>query len=115
MVNDAARILRTTQKRSKGAVGYQGFRLATIKSVEPLKMLIDDISCEFTADDVFVNAQMVDFTHTGKVEGNSGDRYISMNNASITLKSIFQNDDRVAVASVGVNKFLIICKVVSWK
>ena len=115
MVNDAARILKTVQKRGKGAVGYQGMRLATIKSVEPLKMLIDDISCEFTADDVLVNAQMVDFTHTGKIEGSTGDRYISMNNASITLKSVFQTDDRVAVASVGVNKFLIICKVVNWK
>ena len=39
MVNDAARILKTVQKRGKGAVGYQGMRLATIKSVEPLKML----------------------------------------------------------------------------
>lgn len=144
MLSDAARILQVAGKRGKNMAGYQGLRLGTILSVAPFKMAIDDIDCEFLADDVLVNAQMLEFIHTGEViskqstlngtmdlsgsgtiDGNS--RGISIDNAdvgikgqssliqaTITLKSIFKNGDRVAVAAVGMNKFLILCKVVSW-
>lgn len=145
MLSDAARILKVAGRKGKQAVGYQGLRLATIQSVEPFKMVIDDVGCEFLAEDVLVNAQMLDFTYqgtltaeqaeikgqinisgSGSVGGYGGS--VSINNASSTmngnintqnlsvvLKKVFKANDRVAVASVGVNKFLIICKAVMWQ
>jgi len=145
MLSDAARILKVAGRKGKQAVGYQGLRLATIQSVEPFKMVIDDVGCEFLAEDVLVNAQMLDYTYqgtltaeqaeikgqinisgSGSVGGYGGSVSISnasstMNgnintqNLSVVLKKVFKANDRVAVASVGVNKFLIICKAVMWQ
>lgn len=106
MLSDAARILKVAGRKGKQAVGYQGLRLATIQSVEPFKMVIDDVGCDFLAEDVLVNAQMLDFTYQGT---------INTQNLSVVLKKVFKVNDRVAVASVGVNKFLIICKAVMWQ
>lgn len=123
MLSDAARILKVAGRKGKEAVGYQGLRLATIESVKPFKMVIDDIACEFLADDVLVNAQMLGFAYKGTVtsgqalingyDGASGD--ITISDISLNLSSIFKEKDRVAVASVGINKYLIVCKAVVWQ
>lgn len=123
MLSDAARILKAAGRKGKQAVGYQGLRLATISSIQPFKMIIDDIDCEFLAEDVLVNAQMLNFAYSGKVtsgqtqisgyNGVSGN--IGISDMSITLNGIFKENDRVAVASVGINKYLIVCKAVVWQ
>lgn len=123
MLSDAARILKVAGRKGKQAVGYQGLRLATILSANPFKMVIDDIDCEFLSDDVLVNAQMLDFTYKGSVisgqaqisgyNGASGN--IGISDMSLKLNNIFKANDRVAVTAVGINKYLIVCKVVMWQ
>ncbi len=123
MLSDAARILKAAGRKGKQAVGYQGLRLATIETVKPFKMVIDDIACEFLADDVLVNAQMLNFSYKGDIisgqaqisgyNGASGN--VAISDMLLNLNGIFKEKDRVAVASVGINKYLIVCKVVVWQ
>lgn len=123
MLSDAARILKVAGRKGKEAVGYQGLRLATIESVKPFKMVIDDIACEFLADDVLVNAQMLNFSYKGAITSgqaqisgyNGANGNVTISDMSINLNGIFKEKDRVAVASVGINKYLIVCKVVIWQ
>lgn len=123
MLSDAARILKAAGRKGKQAVGYQGLRLATIETVKPFKMVIDDIACEFLADDVLVNAQMLNFSYKGAITSgqaqisgyNGASGNIAISDMSLNLNGIFKEKDRVAVASVGINKYLIVCKVVVWR
>lgn len=123
MLSDAARILKAAGRKGKQAVGYQGLRLATIETVKPFKMVIDDIACEFLADDVLVNAQMLNFSYKGAITSgqaqisgyNGASGNIAISDMSLNLNGIFKEKDRVAVASVGINKYLIVCKVVVWQ
>lgn len=123
MLSDAARILKAAGRKGKQAVGYQGLRLATIEMVKPFKMVIDDIACEFLADDVLVNAQMLNFSYKGAITSgqaqisgyNGASGNIAISDMSLNLNGIFKEKDRVAVASVGINKYLIVCKVVVWQ
>lgn len=120
MLSDAARILKAAGRKGKQAVGYQGLRLATIETVKPFKMVIDDIACEFLADDVLVNAQMLDISYKGAITSgqaqisgyNGANGNVIISDMSLDLNGIFKEKDRVAVASVGINKYLIVCKVV---
>lgn len=114
MVSDAARILKVAGKRGKNAVGYQGLRLATIKSVQPFKMIVDDVDSEYIADDVLVNAQMLDFLYAATLTHEPIGGRTSLT-GKLALSSVFKDNDRVAVAAVGINKFLILCKVVNWQ
>jgi hypothetical protein len=120
MVNDTARLLKITAKKGKNAVGYQGLRLATIVSVEPFKMKIDKSGNEYLASDVLINAQIMQFSYTADISGqasiqgqNSSNGTLSANGAAVTTRGILAQGDRVAVASVGMNKVIIICKAVN--
>lgn len=143
MVNDAARILKTAARKGKAMMGYQGLRLATVLSVEPFKLSIDGIECDFLADDVVINAQLVPYTYhaavkssesvlsgkmdvsgsaslgteSGTLSLSGGSAVFSGNlnteNTEIAVQWLLADGDRVAVADVGMNKYLILCKVVS--